>query len=83
MRAHFAEGVDEALLVLHVEPHAPAASAGILVGDLMLSFNGHWFITCTMCSIGCLSLKVGDSVPVVVIRGGIKMDLTVILADRG
>src|ERR1700740_800777 len=32
-RAHFGEGVDEALLVLHVEPNAPAASAGILGGE--------------------------------------------------
>jgi S1-C subfamily serine protease len=29
------------------------------------------------------SLKVGDPVAVVVLRGGVKMDLKVILADRG
>jgi S1-C subfamily serine protease len=29
------------------------------------------------------SLKVGDPVAVAVIRGGVKMDLKVILADRG
>src|ERR1700749_2555204 len=41
LRAHFAAGVDEALLVLHVEANAPAAAAGMLVGDLVLSVDGH------------------------------------------
>jgi S1-C subfamily serine protease len=83
LRAHFAAGVDEALLVLHVEPHAPAASAGILVGDLMLSVNGHLVHNVHDVQHRLLSLKVGDSIPVVVLRGGVRMDLTVILADRG
>jgi S1-C subfamily serine protease len=83
LRAHFTAGVEEALLVLHVEPHAPAASAGILVGDLMLSVNGQLVHNVHDVQHRLLSLKVGDSIPVVVLRGGIKMDLTVILADRG
>jgi S1-C subfamily serine protease len=29
------------------------------------------------------NLKVGDPVAVVILRGGVKMDLKVILADRG
>src|SRR6202012_1789408 len=41
LRAHFAAGVDEALLVLPVDPNAPAAAAGMLVGDLVLSVDGH------------------------------------------
>ena len=41
LRSQFGEGVDEALLVLHVEANAPAATAGILVGDLVLSVDGH------------------------------------------
>src|SRR5580698_7802140 len=39
LRPHLGEG--EALLVLHVEAHAPAAAAGILVGDLLQSFDGR------------------------------------------
>jgi S1-C subfamily serine protease len=83
LRAHFTAGVDEALLVLHVEPHGPAASAGILVGDLILSFNSHPVHNVHEVQHRLLSLKVGDSIPIVVLRGGIKMDLTAILADRG
>jgi S1-C subfamily serine protease len=82
-RAQFGEGVDEALLVLHVEPNAPAASAGILVGDLMLSVDGHPVHHVHDVQHRLSSLKAGDPVAIAVIRGGVKMELTVILADRG
>jgi serine protease Do len=82
-RSHFAEGVAEALLVLHVEPNAPAASAGILVGDLMVSLDGHLVHNVHEVQHRISSLKAGAPVAIVVIRGGVRMDLTVILADRG
>jgi S1-C subfamily serine protease len=82
-RALFGEGVDQALLVLHVEPNAPAASAGILVGDLMLSVGGHPVHHVHDVQHRLSSLKVGDPVAIAVIRGGVKMELRVILADRG
>jgi S1-C subfamily serine protease len=82
-RAHFGEGVDEALLVLHVEPNAPAASGGILVGDLLLSVDGHAVHNVHEVQHRLSSLKVGDPVVIGVVRGGVKMDLKVVLADRG
>jgi S1-C subfamily serine protease len=82
-RALFGEGVDQALLVLHVEPNAPAASAGILVGDLMLSVDGDPVHNVHDVQHRLSSLKVGDPVAIAVIRGGVKMELRVILADRG
>ncbi|MEA2538722.1 MAG: hypothetical protein QOH35_88 [Acidobacteriaceae bacterium] len=82
-RAHFGEGVDEALLVLHVEPNAPAASGGILVGDLLLSVDGHAVHNVHEVQHRLSSLKVGDPVVIGVARGGVKMDLKVVLADRG
>ena len=82
-RPHFAEGVDEALLVLHVEPNAPAAAGGILVGDLLLSINGVSANSVHQVQHQLSGLKVGDPVAVAVIRGGVRIDLTVTLADRG
>jgi S1-C subfamily serine protease len=82
-RAHFGEGVGEALLVLHVEPNAPAASGGILVGDLLLSVDGHAVHNVHEVQHRLSSLKVGDPVVIGVVRGGVRMDLKVILADRG
>jgi S1-C subfamily serine protease len=83
LRSQFGQGVDEALLVLHVEANAPAATAGILVGDLLLSVNGKEVHNVHAVQHQISSLKVGDPVAVAVIRGGVKMDLKVILADRG
>jgi S1-C subfamily serine protease len=82
-RPHFAQGVDEALLVLHVEPNAPAATAGILVGDLLLSLNAAPASSVQQVQHQLAGLKVGDPVAVAVIRGGVRIDLTVTLADRG
>ena len=82
-RPVFATDVDEALLVLHVEPNAPAAAAGILVGDLLLSINGAQANSVHQVQHQLAGLKVGDPVAVAVIRGGVRIDLTVILADRG
>jgi S1-C subfamily serine protease len=82
-RSQFAEGAAEALLVLHVEPNAPAASAGILVGDLIVSLDGHLVHNVHEVQHQISSLKVGTPVAIVVIRGGVIMDLTAILADRG
>jgi S1-C subfamily serine protease len=83
LRSQFGEGVDEALIVLHVEAKAPAAIAGILVGDLLLSVNGKEVHNVHAVQHQISGLKVGDPIAVAVIRGGVKMDLTVILADRG
>jgi S1-C subfamily serine protease len=82
LRSNFT-GVDEALLVLHVEANAPAAAAGVLVGDLLYSVDGHQVHNVHDVQHRLQSLKVGDSVPVVVLRGGVQTNLTVILADRG
>jgi len=81
LRSNFAEA--EALLVLHVEAQAPAASAGILVGDLLQSFASHPVHNVHDVQHRLSSLNVGETVPVTVIRGGVKMDLKVVLADRG
>jgi S1-C subfamily serine protease len=82
-RSHFATGVGEALLVLHVEANAPAAAGGMLVGDLVLSVDGHVVHNVHDVQYRLAGLKVGSLVTVIVIRGGVRIELTVILADRG
>ncbi len=83
LRAQFAEGADQVLLVLHVEPNSPAASAGVLVGDLIVSLNGDPVHDVRNALHRIARLSVGDSVSLVVIRGGARMELTLTVADRG
>lgn len=83
LRAQFAEGADHTLLVLHVEPNAPAASAGVMVGDLIASLNGYPAHDVRDALHRIAGLSVGDSVSLAVIRGGTRMELTVTVADRG
>jgi S1-C subfamily serine protease len=82
-RAQFGEGAGEALLVLHVEPQAPAAMAGVLVGDLICSVDGQFVHNVHGVQHHLSSLKVGDPVALSVIRGGVTVNLTVTLGDRG
>ena len=71
-RSFFPAEAEHALLVMHVEPKAPAALSGVMVGDLIVSANGnpannvreflHWLS----------GLHIGDTISLVVIRGGAK-----------
>jgi S1-C subfamily serine protease len=81
-RSYFGEGVHESLLVMHIEPAGPAAAGGMLVGDLVLSVDGHPLQNVHDVQHQISRRQVGDPISVVVIRGGVKMDLKVILADR-
>jgi S1-C subfamily serine protease len=83
LRAQFTEGADQVLLVLHVEPNAPAASAKVLVGDLIASLNGDPVYDVRDALHRIAVLSVGDSVSLVVIRGGARMELNLTVADRG
>jgi S1-C subfamily serine protease len=83
LRTQFAEGADQVLLVLHVEPNSPAASAGVLVGDLIVSLNGDPVHDVRNALHRIARLSVGDSVSLVVIRGGGRMELSLTVADRG
>jgi S1-C subfamily serine protease len=83
LRVQFAEGADQVLLVLHVEPNSPAASAGVLVGDLIVSLNGDPVHDVRNALHRIARLSVGDSGSLMVIRGGARMELTLTVADRG
>jgi S1-C subfamily serine protease len=77
-----AVGSDEALLIVGVRTGTPAAEAGVLVGDLLLALDGER----PGSPDGLLDLLAGDRVgrPVVLhlLRGGAKIDVTVVVAER-
>jgi len=77
-----AAGVDRALLVVDVKPGTPADEAGLLVGDLLLSVDGHTLSSPDELFDLLVGDRVGKSVGARVLRGGIVTDLAVTAAER-
>jgi S1-C subfamily serine protease len=78
-----AAGTETALIVLAVKDGSPAAEAGLLVGDLLLSVDGRNLTS----PDDLLDLLVGDrigrAVSLRVLRGGVPADVNVIVSERG
>jgi S1-C subfamily serine protease len=82
-REHFPGGAEETLLVTHLEPKAPAAQAGVMVGDVIVSFNSKPVHGVHEILHRIRALHIGDTISLAVLRGGAKLDLTVSVVDRG
>ena len=77
-----ADGREEALLVVGVTPGSPAASAGILVGDVLLEFDGHHVEAPEQLLDLLLGDRVGKTIALKVLRGGAATQLTVTVGER-
>ena len=77
-----AGGRESALLVVGVTSGSPAASAGVLVGDLLLEFDGHAIESPEELLDLLLGDRVGRTVVVKVLRGGNAVDLHVTVGER-
>jgi S1-C subfamily serine protease len=76
------DGRERALVVLGVTPESPASAAGLLVGDVVLDFDGH----ATESPDDLLDLltsdRVGRQVTVGIIRGGAALGVALTVAER-
>lgn len=79
----FPSGTEETLLVTHVEPKSPAAQAGVMVGDVIVSFNGGPVPGLRKILHRLRASRIGDTISLTVSRGGARVDLTLSVADRG
>jgi S1-C subfamily serine protease len=77
-----ADGRDHALLVVGVTAGSPAAAAGILVGDILLAFDGHPVESPEQLLDLLLGDRVGKKVALEVLRGGALTQLTVTVGER-
>ena len=70
------------LIVLSLEPEGPAAKAGVLIGDILISLGGE-AVSDTDDIQGVLELHgVGRSVPAEVLRGGVSKEAAIVIGER-
>jgi S1-C subfamily serine protease len=76
------EGRKRALVVLGVTPDAPAAAAGILVGDVVVDFDGHATESPGDLLDLLTSERVGRQVALRILRGGTVQSVPLTVAER-
>jgi S1-C subfamily serine protease len=72
----------EAIIVVGVEPESPAASAGILFGDLILSMAGRPIETAVDLRSALSRIPMGSPIGVQLYRAGARLDATVTIRER-
>ena len=77
-----ADGLEHALLVVGITSGGPAAQAGVLVGDLLLTFDGAPVSSPEQLLGRLLGDRVGRSVPLTLLRGGSTVAVTVTVGER-
>ncbi len=81
-RQRGAGGPEAALLVVNVGAETPADAGGLLVGDVIVSFDGEGVVSPEDLLDLLRGDRVGRAVPVRILRGGTAVDLTVTPAER-
>jgi S1-C subfamily serine protease len=70
------------LLALHVEASSPADSGGVLLGDILVSFDGQSFEGLEDLHDVLQRRGVNQKVAAVLVRGGQKVELTLTIGER-
>jgi serine protease DegQ len=76
------DGREQALLVVGVTSGSPAAAAGVLVGDLLLAFDGHPVESPEDLLDLLVGDRVGRTITIRALRGGAIVDLSVTVGER-
>jgi S1-C subfamily serine protease len=71
-----------AAIVVEVEPDSPAHKAGIMIGDLLISFGGHSVSRVEDVHAQLAAEAIGQSVAVKFVRGGAPQDITIVVGER-
>jgi S1-C subfamily serine protease len=77
-----ADGREDALLVVGVTQDGPAAKSGVLVGDVLLDFDGHPIESPEDLLDLLTGDRVGRGVTLRMLRGGAAQDITVTVGER-
>jgi len=81
-RQRAGSAAESGLLVLGVAPDSPADAAGLLVGDVLVGFDGQ-NVDDPETLLSLLTVdRVGREVPVALVRGGTPQQVTVAVGER-
>jgi S1-C subfamily serine protease len=73
---------DTAVIVLNVEPHSPAANAGLLIGDVLIALGDVPMADPGDVAAALGPDRVGTAVPASIIRGGQPLTVEVTIGER-
>jgi S1-C subfamily serine protease len=73
---------DVGLLISQISPQSPAEAAGLMVGDVIVGFDGELVGDGEELVTRLRGNRVGKAVPVTVIRGASAVDVTVTIGER-
>jgi len=82
LRQHLARSGSAAAIVVGVEPASPAAAAGLLFGDLILSVTGQPVENGIDLKMALKRVPLGATVNLQVYRAGALLDTTVVVRER-
>ena len=77
------DGQDSGLLIVGVEEDSPAGRAALLVGDILIAFDGGAVTTTDGLQSALGATSVGATATLRVLRGGEPQDIAVALGERG
>jgi S1-C subfamily serine protease len=71
-----------AAMVVEVEPDGPAHKAGIMIGDLLISFGGHPITRVEDVHAQLAAEAIGKPIVVKLVRGGAAQETSVVVGER-
>ena len=82
MRTKLNIGSGYGLLLVHVESNGPAATAGLMLGDIVVEIGGKSLPHTHDLRIVLGGERVGEQVPIGIVRSGERKETSVTLGDR-
>jgi S1-C subfamily serine protease len=70
------------LLIVHVEPGGPGEKSGLLIGDILVAIREQPLRDTEEIQQRLLSAKIGDAIPITVLRGGSPLQVSVTIGER-
>ena len=71
-----------AAMVVEVEPDGPAHKAGIMIGDLLISFGAHPITRVEDVHAQLAAQAIGKSIAVKLVRGGTAQETSIVVGER-